>query len=97
MKQSIIIQFRKEHDRVLESNHDLSIFSHIVNNTLKKSTHAYFHKRDEIFSAVNQFVKRMSAQYGYARIIMTSNIHWFDSKSIDSIDFIVEFKDININ
>lgn len=97
MKQSIIIQFRKEHDRVLESYHDLSIFSHIVNNTLKISTHAYFHKRDEILSAVNQFVKRMSAQYGYARIIMISNIHWFDSKSIDSIDFIVEFKDININ
>lgn len=97
MKQSIIIQFRKEHDRVLESYHDLSIFSHIVNNTLKISIHAYFHKRDEIFSAVNQFVKRMSAQYGYARIIMISNIHWFDSKSIDSIDFIVEFKDININ
>jgi hypothetical protein len=97
MKRDIILQFRKEHDGVLENYHDLSIFSHSMNNTIDISTHAYFYNRGRIHLAVNQFVERLSAQYGYARIIMVTNIHWFDSKTIDAIDFMVEFQEININ
>ena len=95
MKQYIIIQFRKEYHEVLENYHDLSIFNHVINNTIKISTNAYFNDGDRINWAVNQFVERLSTKYGYASVIMRSNIHWLISETIDSIDITIEFVDIN--
>ena len=95
MKQYIIIQFRKEYHEVLENYHDLSIFNHVINNTIKISTNAYFNDRIRINYAVNQFIERLSTKYGYASVIMRSNIYWSGSKTIDSIDITIEFVDIN--
>lgn len=95
MKQYIIIQFRKDYHEVLENYHDLSIFNHVINNTIKISTNAYFNDRIRINYAVNQFIERLSTKYGYANVIMRSNIHWLISETIDSIDITIEFVDIN--
>ena len=95
MKQYIIIQFGKEYHEVLENYHDLSIFNHVINNTIKISTNAYFNDGDRINWAVNQFIERLSTKYGYASVIMRSNIYWSGSKTIDSIDITIEFVDIN--
>lgn len=94
MKQYIIIQFRKEYHEVLENYHDLSIFNHVENNTIKISTNAYFNNGDRINWAINQFVERLSTKYGHASIIKRSNIYWSDSKTINSIDITIEFVDI---
>lgn len=95
MKQYIIIQFRKEYHEVLGNYHDLSIFNHVINNTIKISTNAYFNDRIRINYAVNQFIERLSTKYGYASVIMRSNIYWLISETIDSIDITIEFVDIN--
>ena len=95
MNKYIIIQFRKEYHEVLENYHDLSIFNHVINNTIKISTNAYFNDGIRINWAVNQFIERLSSKYGYASVIMRSNIYWSDSKTIDSIDITIEFADVN--
>ena len=95
MKKYIIIQFRNECHEVLENYHDLSIFNHVINNTIKISTNAYLNNRERLNWAVNQFVERLSPKYGYASVIMRSNIHWLISGTIDSIDITIEFVDIN--
>lgn len=95
MKQYIIIQFRNECHEVLENYHDLSIFNHVINNTIKISINTYLNNGERINWAVNQFVERLSTKYGYASVIKRSNIHWLISETIDSIDITIEFVDIN--